>query len=64
MIPEGSVRGLEELKIEGRAETIQTTDFVKIGWNSEKSPGDLGRLALSSERPSAYSRMKNSQGVL
>ena len=43
-IPKSLERGLEELKIGGRIETIQT---IKIGQNTEKSPGDLRRLAVA-----------------
>ena len=42
-VPKGLERGLEELEIRGRIETIQTT---KIGQNTEKSPGDQRRLAV------------------
>ena len=41
------VLGLEDVEIRGRVETIQTTAFIKIGQNTEKSPGDLRRLAVT-----------------
>ena len=40
------VKGLEDLEIAGRVETVQTTIIV-IGQNTEKSPGDLKRLAVT-----------------
>ena len=41
------VKGLEELEISGRVETIQTAE---IGQNTEKSPGDLRRLDVTQIR--------------
>ena len=41
------VQGLEDLKIRGRVETIQTKSIIEIGQNTEKSPGDLRRLAVT-----------------
>ena len=46
-IPKGLVRGLEGLEIGGRTETIQDNSIVKIGQNTEKSPRDLIRLAVT-----------------
>ena len=38
--------------------------IIENGENTEKSPGDLRRLAVTqSERPSALADVKNSQGV-
>ena len=48
------VRELEELEIGGRVETIQS--IVKIGQNTEKSPGNMKRLANPV--------VKNSQGIM
>ena len=42
--PKGFVKGLEDLEIRGQIETIQ---IIKIGQNTEKSPGDLSRLAVT-----------------
>ena len=39
----GLVQGLEDLKITGRVETVKTT---ALRW-TEKSPGDLRRLAVT-----------------
>ena len=40
-------------------------NIIENGQNTEKSPGDLRRLAVihSNERPSAKTDVKNSQGV-
>ena len=37
------LKGLEELEVGGRKETIQTTGLLR----AEKSPGDLRRLAVT-----------------
>ena len=39
--------GLEDLEIRGRVETIQSYSIAEIGQNTEKSPGDLRRLAVT-----------------
>ena len=45
-IQKGLVKGLDELESRGGgAETIQT--IVQIGQNTQKSPGDLKRLAVT-----------------
>ena len=58
-VTNGLLKGLEDLEVSGRMETIQTTEN---GQNTEKSPGDLRRLAVTQSpvRPSAYADMKNS----
>ena len=45
-ILKGLVMGLEDLEIRGRAETIHYS-IIKIGQNTEKSPGDLRRFAVT-----------------
>ena len=47
IIPKGLVKGLRDLEIRGQVETIQTKNIIKIGQNTEKSPGDLKRLAVT-----------------
>ena len=42
-VTKGSLKGLEDLEIRGLVETIQT---IEIYQNTEKSPGDLRRLAV------------------
>ena len=44
-IPTGLEKEMEKLDISGRIETIQTT--VEIGQYTQKSPGDLRRLAVT-----------------
>ena len=46
-IPKSLVRRLEVLDIREQVETIQTTDIVVVAQNTEKSPGDLRRLAVT-----------------
>ena len=43
-VHKGLERGLEELEIRGRIETIQTTEITQ---NTEKSPGGLRELATT-----------------
>ena len=40
-ILKGFVKELEEFKIGGRAETIQTTALLRSAKNNEEGPGDL-----------------------
>ena len=44
-IPKGLVRELKEWEIGGRVETIYS--MVEVGQNTEKSPGNLRRLAVT-----------------
>ena len=37
--------------------------ITENGQNTEKNPGDLRRLAVSSEKPSANTDVKNSKGL-
>ena len=46
-VTEGLLNGLEDLKVGGRVETIQTTELLKTAQNTEKSSGDLRRLVVS-----------------
>ena len=41
------LKGLEDLEVVGRVETIQTTALLINGQNTEKSPGDLRRMAVT-----------------
>ena len=45
-IPKGVVKRLEDLETRGQVETIQTRS-IKNGHNTEKSPGDLKKLAVT-----------------
>ena len=42
-VTKGLLKGLEDLEVGGRVGTIQTTALLK----TEKSPGDLRRLAVT-----------------
>ena len=44
MIPTGLLKGLDV--VGGRMETIQNDSIIENGQNTEKSPGDLWRLAV------------------
>ena len=46
-ITKGLLKGLEDLEVGGRVETIRTTALLRTGQNPETSPGDLRRLALT-----------------
>ena len=46
-VTKGLIQGLEDFEITGRVETVQNYSIVKIGQNTEKSPGDLRRLVVS-----------------
>ena len=46
-VTEGLLKELEDLEIRGRVETIQNYYSIQNGQNTEKSPGDLRRLAIT-----------------
>ena len=46
-VTKGLLKGLEDLDIGRRVDTIQTTALLRTGQNTEKSSGDLRRLALT-----------------
>ena len=46
-INKGLLKGLEDLDVGRRVETIQTTTYAENGQNPETSPGDLRRLAVT-----------------
>ena len=45
-VTKGLLKWLEDLEVGGRVETVQTTAIVENGQNTEKSPGNLRRLAI------------------
>ena len=48
MVTKGLLKGLEDLEVGSRVETIQTTNsIIENGQNTEKSLGDLRRLAVT-----------------
>ena len=46
-VTKGLLKRLEDLEFGGRVETIQTTALLINGKITEKSPGDLRRLAIT-----------------
>ena len=51
-ITKGLLKGLEDLEVGGRVENIQMT--AENGQNTEKSPGDLWRLAVTQTRVKSH----------
>ena len=65
-VPKGLLQGLEDLEIRGRVETIKTIPLLRSARNTEKSPEDLRRLAVTQtpvKKLSATTDEKNAQGV-
>ena len=46
-VTKGLLKGLEDLEVGGPVETIQNNSIIENGQNTEKSPGDLRRLAVT-----------------
>ena len=46
-ITKGLLKGLEDLEVGGRVETIQMTALLRTARITEKSPGDLRRLDVT-----------------
>ena len=46
-VTKGLLKGLEDLEVGGRVETIQNYRIIENGQNTEKSPEDLRRLAIT-----------------
>ena len=53
----GFIRGLEELELGGCAGTMQNYNIDKIGRNTERSPGNLWRLAVTKNPVKDYQLM-------
>ena len=62
-VTKGLVKGLEDLEIRGRVETIQTTALL-ISTRILRRILEICCHSDSSERPSAYVEVKISQGVI
>ena len=45
-VTKGLLKGLEDLYVGGQVDTIQNNYIIENGQNTEKSPGDLRRLAV------------------
>ena len=63
-VTKGLLKGLEDLEVRGRVESIKTTALLRTGQKTEKRTGDLWRLAITQtrERLSANAEVKNSDG--
>ena len=46
-VTKGLLKALEDLNVDGREETIPNNNIIGNGQNTEKSPGDLRRLAVT-----------------
>ena len=46
-VSKGLLKGLEDLEVGGRVETIETTALLKMARINEKSTGDLRRLIVT-----------------
>ena len=47
MVTKELLKGLEDLEDGGRVETIQNDSIIEDSQNTENSPGDLRRLAVT-----------------
>ncbi len=47
MVTKGLLKGLEDLEDDWRLDNIQTKSIIENGQNTEKTPGDLRRLAVT-----------------
>ena len=59
-VTKGWLKGLEDLEVGGRVETIQTTALLKTARILRRVTETWGD-SISSERPSAYADVKNSE---
>ena len=65
-VTKGLLKGLEGLGSWRKSGDHPNYSIIDNGQNTETSPGDLRRLAVtqnSSERPSVNADVKNSQGI-
>ena len=61
-LTKGLLKGLEDLEAGGPSGDHPNDSIIEDGQNTEKSPGDLRRLAVtqnSSEKPSAKTDVRN-----
>ena len=61
-VTKGLLKGLEDLEIRGQVETIQTTTLLRTD-RIQRRVQETCCHSNSSERPSVYADVKNSQGV-
>ena len=62
-VTKGLLKGLEDLEIGRRVETIQTTTLLRTG-RIMRRVLEICSYSNSSERPSANTDVKNSKGVI
>ena len=65
-VTKGLLKGLEDLEVGGRVETIQTNSIAKDRQNTETSPGELRRLAVTQTPVKNHQLIlmwKNAKGV-
>ena len=65
-VTDGLLKGLEDLEVGGRVETIQITALLKMARIPRRVLETLRRLSVSQtpvKKPSAKTDMKNSKGV-
>ena len=64
-VTKGLLKGLEDLEIRGQLETIQTTTLLNRPeyWEESWWLEEICSHSNSSERPSANTDVKNSQGI-
>ena len=65
-VTKGLLKGLEDLEVSGRVETIQKNSIAEDGQNTETVSWRLEETCChsnSSEKPSANTDVKNSRGV-
>ena len=55
-VTKGLLKELEDLEVGGRVETIENTTLLRTVRNTEKSPGDLRRLAVTQTPVKNYQR--------
>ena len=61
-VTEGLLKGLKDLEVDGRVTTIQTTALLKTSeyWEESRRLEETCCHAISSEWPSAYADVRNS----
>ena len=62
-VTKGLLKGLENLEVGGRVETIQTTALLRMAWDESWRLEETCCHSNSREKPSANTDVKNSKGV-
>ena len=63
-VTKGLLKGLEDVEVGGRVETIQTTVLLRTARILRRVLKTWGKLAVPQKRPSAKTDEKNSKGVM